>query len=341
MGNLRNLKKFTTIYCKARIMTNSRESRTSSEAIRSLLWFDMVLCNTCQISDARYNCPGCNLASCSLQCSQSHKSKMGCTGKRNPVNFIPRSKFDISSVNNDYNFLTSLERELDNAARRHSGNDHGRHINQVRSFVKRAKDVGEVSVLLAPRGMKRAKMNKSAWMPKKNQLSWTVEWRFGGSERKVSERVLHSTTLLDAVTFYLQKIGEHVASFQEVRPGDLYYLLRNEGLPDSQVTYAKLDVQKSLGEALRHRTVIEFPTIYVFTKVPPHIKLERQYEFAQPVTTKLATVNGPQSFPARDFISLGVDDDGEEETTTEVQEPVSLSSFGLPILDLDDLQVPE
>lgn len=305
----------------------------------------VTVCTTCHDAPARYRCPACPSNTCSLACSKSHKTTTPCSGQRNRVGFIPRSKFDDASINNDYNFLTALERDLDNAARLSTENVGGRQGNQVRSFVKRAQDVGEVTVLMAPRGMKRSRMNKSTWVAKKAQLSWTVEWLFDGALRKVSDRVLDSTTIRDAVSFYKNKVGETEDAFKDKPLQDLVFLIRNEGVGSAQVSYARLDIDKSVGEALRHRTVVEFPTIHVYVNVPETIRLERQYAFVQPVATKLdKVIDVVPSTTGNDFISFGAEEDeSEEEKSVEEEVPATTqntSLFGLPVLNLDELRVP-
>lgn len=292
-------------------------------------------CDVCTEPEAKYKCPGCTVSTCSLACSKEHKAKTSCTGQRNRVGFIPRSKFDETSVNNDYNFLTALERDLDNAARLNEHNPGGRNANQARAFVKRAQDVGQVTVILAPRGMKRSKMNKSAWVPKKGEISWTVEWLFDGTVRKVSDRVLESTMLRDAIAFYMGKMKETEASFQQIEIQDLFFLLKNESQRGSQPVYSRLDIEKSLAEALRFRTIVEFPTIHIYTQLPEGLKLERGYDLVQPVTTTLMTEHSRPNVvtPGNDFISFANDSDEEPAKAP-------LSTFGLPVLDFDDLEVP-
>lgn len=297
-----------------------------------------AVCESCKEAPPRYKCPGCEISTCSLQCSKSHKSISGCTGKRDLVAFIPRSKFNDATINNDYNFLTALERNLDNAARKGSENLGGRHLNQVRAFVKRAKDVGEVTVHMAPQGLQRSKMNTSAWIPKKNQLSWTVEWLFDGVERRVSQRVLQSTTLRDAIEHIVQKLPEQL-THHGVTTDKLHFLLKDEGSRTLLNTYARFDGRVTLGEALRHRSVIEFPTIHCYTELPEHIKLEREYVFAHPQSVKLPATGDIMLPTGSDFIPLGAGDESPEGSAERLSNKAEVV-LGLPILNLDELEVP-
>ncbi|CCG83863.1 protein of unknown function [Taphrina deformans PYCC 5710] len=317
------------------------------------------LCTTCREHPAKYKCPACVSHTCSLTCSKRHKLSTNCSGKRNQTTFIPRSKFDDASINNDYNFLTTLERDLDNASRLNNDSPVGRNFNQVKGFVKRAHDVGEVTVKLAPRGMKRARTNKSSWVAKKSQLSWTVEWLFEGSVRKVSDRVFDSVSIAEAVSFYKGRVADELDSFRAAPIESLHFLMKDEDITGSQPTYAVLEPHQTIGEALRHRTIIEYPTILVYVTIPPHVKLERQYGYAQPTAesisaaTQTAQAADGENNTGGDFIAFNLDNDDDDDEDGQAEEVEVISAIasgprkdaqaslsGLPVVDFDDLEVP-
>ena len=45
------------------------------------------VCGACENSRAKYTCPKCKFASCSLKCVQQHKQESGCDGIRNKTNY--------------------------------------------------------------------------------------------------------------------------------------------------------------------------------------------------------------------------------------------------------------
>lgn len=379
----------------------------------------MSLCTTCGTAQGRYKCPACLCLTCSLACNKTHKSAARCSGKRDRTSFIPRSKFDDASINDDYNFLTTLERDLDNAARlsRQDGattsNDSspryhhqhysatagsGRDQSRARSFVKRAKDVGEVTVLLAPRGMKRSRSNKSSWVPKRRGLTWTVEWVFhldsasggGGGDgdkddkevvRRTSDRVPDETTLLEAVGPSYRKLHpNHATSPGDTTPAPPVFLIRNEAVGGVQqgpggvgATFAVLDGRLTLGEALRHRTVIEFPTLHVHARLPTDGTLEpRSTVPVAPVA--VVNVEDPVQVQGKergtmdpgeegnhaagdgngggDYIPFNLEEEEDEEEeeagderaddgqAEDDHDDARASSFNLPPVNLDDLEVP-
>lgn len=236
---------------------------------------------------------------------------------------------------------------MDNAARHHGALPSARNHGQVKAFVARAKNVGEVTVQLAPRGMKRARSNNSNWISKKGQISWTVEWLFNGSISKIQHRVLDSTTIQQAVTYHLRKIEDQDEAFKGLAMEELHFLIKDEGSGLRDPVFAKVDVSKSLGEVLRHRTVIEYPTLHVYTEIPKHVKLEQEYVYVQPAVESLNTKGAqstlpPQHSAGNDFISfnVGEEDEMNEKTTGDEITRTAGRPFDLPVIDFDDLEVP-
>jgi hypothetical protein len=49
----------------------------------------MGMCSRCdKEAAARYRCPGCEVVTCSLACTNEHKAALGCTGKRARTAFV-------------------------------------------------------------------------------------------------------------------------------------------------------------------------------------------------------------------------------------------------------------
>ena len=55
--------------------------------------FRLGRCQTCQVNDGKYRCPGCEFVSCSLDCVKMHKKEKSCDGVRNKSKFVPINKF--------------------------------------------------------------------------------------------------------------------------------------------------------------------------------------------------------------------------------------------------------
>lgn len=275
-----------------------------------------VICSICRLHEHKYKCPACLIVSCSADCTKQHKLQSGCTGKRKRSAFVARSKFDDTTINNDYNFLTDLERGLDNAARHSSSIQHGRPKGQVNSFVKRAMDIGGITVLAAPRGLTRAKLNKSHYINKNACILWTVEFYLEDMQRIV-DRVQDTSTLYEAVRPLL-KFKE---TLQDRDPVSLTYLTKNMAASGDQVIYTKLDGTKTLRELLRFTTVVEFPTIWIYRNVPKNMQTERRHAYED-----LKALRQADTSTGNDFIPFALSDSSSYESTSDSDSDSSDSS---------------
>ncbi|KAJ5945654.1 hypothetical protein N7454_002493 [Penicillium verhagenii] len=163
------------------------------------------LCSICHVNPPKYRCPRCSTRTCSLPCTRRHKLWSQCSGVRDPAAYLKRSELATDSAfDRDFNFITGVERSLERADRevenrgidlargqipadgdgedlQDSGPGRKRKIPQQglvkgeAGFLRRA-EAGAVTVIRAPRGMTRNKLNNSRWHPKHKCLSWSVEW---------------------------------------------------------------------------------------------------------------------------------------------------------------------
>ncbi|KAL4935095.1 hypothetical protein BDV06DRAFT_234700 [Aspergillus oleicola] len=168
------------------------------------------LCAICHLNPPKYRCPRCSLRSCSLACTKKHKTWSQCSGVRDPGAYVRRAELATESAfDRDFNFITGIERGIERAGRDvenrgvdfsrgvvgldREGSEGGEGIGGKRKrgnqdigfgqglakgeagFLRRAQEAG-VSVIKAPRGMSRAKMNGSRWLAKQKCLQWTVEF---------------------------------------------------------------------------------------------------------------------------------------------------------------------
>ncbi len=286
-----------------------------------------MTCHVCRKELAKYKCPGCDWQTCSFECSKRHKEGKLCSGLRNPVAYVRRKDFSSSVLDNDYNFLVRVERDLDNAAKSNKRDSNLAGHNAVRPFVKRAKDVGEVTVLSAPKGLKRAKSNKSNWVGKKQCLSWTVEWIFEDEFRAISDRILDASTLEEAVRPHFEAIQKSKPEYKGKEIVDLNFLMKSEGTAANRTVYAKIEPLLSLSENLRHRTVVEFPTIHIYINIPSSVRLEQE----------------PWTAPPYEAVHTG--DMAATKVTMVTQSNMNItprfiektSSTALPVLDLSDI----
>ena len=150
----------------------------------------------CAVCDAgvpaKYRCPACSVASCSLACSKRHKISAndgaGCTGKRDRAAFKDIRDFTDADVVSDYRFLEEALLEKDRAKRwrpQHgSGSDAAVRSDRapapaksVALVVQKAEARG-VRLRRMPDGMTRRVANTTHYDRRRDLMRWRVEWLF-------------------------------------------------------------------------------------------------------------------------------------------------------------------
>ncbi|KAG0149860.1 hypothetical protein CROQUDRAFT_653156 [Cronartium quercuum f. sp. fusiforme G11] len=127
----------------------------------------LTLCLECTLKPSIYTCPACSIRTCSLACSNQHKLRVPCAGKRNRVEAIPMNKYSWGSLMQDYTYLEDVNRVLVDARRSEKSCSSGLNLSNLEDpkilnrrdrLVKKAASEGVRLVLMAE-GMSRRKMN--------------------------------------------------------------------------------------------------------------------------------------------------------------------------------------
>ncbi|KAL8802970.1 MAG: hypothetical protein Q9182_003458 [Xanthomendoza sp. 2 TL-2023] len=155
------------------------------------------LCMICHIHPYKYCCPRCSSRTCSLTCIKRHKQWASCNGIRDPAAYLkPRELATPKGIDHDYNYLTSIERQLDNAERNadsrgillYSDNQKKLH-HPVKGEVPLENAIKQCRVVIdrAPKGMSRHKQNETHWDRRAKRIIWTVEWVHKDGSREVGK----------------------------------------------------------------------------------------------------------------------------------------------------------
>ena len=139
----------------------------------------------------KYTCPRCGIHTCSLPCVKRHKSWAQCSGIRDPAAYRRRADLATpTSVDQDFNFITSVERSLQRA----NDSTSSKGFDLVPSGIQRDRktrfdqEIEErgINLIKAPKGLSRNKQNKSFWGGDKKGLMWTTEWIHYDGRKKIA-----------------------------------------------------------------------------------------------------------------------------------------------------------
>ncbi|WPH04470.1 Hypothetical protein R9X50_00736100 [Acrodontium crateriforme] len=164
------------------------------------------LCSICYTEPPKYKCPRCKTQTCSLPCYKKHQQRASCSGKRDPAAYLKKSEWATpSGIDQDYNYLKSVERTIDHAGQDASARGIGvsasvsKNVARGRrpeSMLQRYLQENRITVERAPVGMSRQKANLTR-PTKRNHVVWTVEWIDVDGSRTVQNDCLESASMLE------------------------------------------------------------------------------------------------------------------------------------------------
>ncbi|CAL1700908.1 unnamed protein product [Somion occarium] len=166
------------------------------------------ICAICTKTAAVYTCPRCSTRTCSLACSQTHKTQgEGCSGVRNKAAYVPMNQYGYMALMDDYVFLEDVGRKVGDWGKeivqggytsttdgnRGRGRDlrgrgrgrgretaivHGNPIRNKRDTLKMELDFRDIEMDMLPVGMERRTLNQSTWDFKNKTALLTIEFIF-------------------------------------------------------------------------------------------------------------------------------------------------------------------
>ncbi|XP_053326333.1 box C/D snoRNA protein 1 [Spea bombifrons] len=227
-------------------------------------------CEICGGEEAKYRCPGCLKYSCSLPCVKKHKTDAGCSGVRDKTMFVPLNKFNEINLLSDYRFLEDAGRVSESAARdrllpRQTSN---KYLNFMKN---RARKQG-IDLKILPIGFTKRRANSTFFHKKEQRFYWHLKLQFPQSQAEYTEKRIPDNKKLEEI---LQKYIDPEASDAVIRQRLRVYTSSSSGVKVFMVLeqkgpgldrFSELDLNKSLLENLRNKTVIEYPTLRVLLK---------------------------------------------------------------------------
>lgn len=125
---------------------------------------------------------------------KKHKARAQCSGERNPAEYRRRAELATpTSIDQDFNFITNVERSIaradDDATNRGISLAPARQLKRhdARPKWEIEADERRITIIKAPKGLTRAKQNKTHWVSRQKCISWTVEWVLSDNERVIAQ----------------------------------------------------------------------------------------------------------------------------------------------------------
>ncbi|PJF16751.1 Box c d snorna protein 1 [Paramicrosporidium saccamoebae] len=233
-------------------------------------------CQLCEKGLAKYRCPGCDMKTCSFICVRDHKTVSGCTGKRSRagLTYLPVSQLTPEVLLDDYWLLeeaTQSNKMLSRVLPR------SRPRNQY--LVKQCA-LRNTCLSLMPAGMKRAKQNRTSLNGE--TITWTVEWIVleGVEDHPATMKIDDLRPFITKTTYSQCSENEtllhsYSRTFQNSdAAANITLLLKQEADKDLSISPVDISPTRRLWPVhspnttwqllLANRTIVEFPTIYIY-----------------------------------------------------------------------------
>ncbi|XP_067301500.1 box C/D snoRNA protein 1 isoform X2 [Pseudorasbora parva] len=293
----------------------------------------LASCDVCETEEAKYRCPSCMKHTCSLACVKRHKMLSGCCGVRDKTAFVPLAEFSEINLLSDYRFLEDTARLREQSHRDSVLLSSRRHPKESMWMIRKAKAV-KVTLKLLPKMFSKHRENRTVFRSAEGRFHWHLKIHFPQSNAVYSERFPDNKQLDQILTDYIhplesdpvkrQKLKVYVQSPQE----DIRVFLKAEQKQPKSLRYLELDLRKSLQENLMHKTIVEYPEVFVVLKqhsqeflahIPERSRISPDRPHSQTPVAKRSKV-----IPEDDELEDGELRSEEEEAEDEAESKVKL-----------------
>lgn len=235
------------------------------------------LCEECKKTEWKYKCPRCELRSCGLACVKAHKTRTGCSGKRDRTAFVPLAGFCDNVLVSDYNLLEEMLRQTESAKRARSTLALTKsEMHPAMKALQHETKMRDTTLVYWPHGMSKRKSNTTHFDRKLKCIFWRIEWTFEGTDvRVVNARVDENSTLKSLVAKHLESRADNLPMITELRHfcrreiTELKLYFQKEPCEGNKKVFYELDMEDSVRSQLAHKTVYEFPVIHVAISTDP------------------------------------------------------------------------
>lgn len=193
---------------------------------------------------------------------------------RDKTKFIPLKEMTDTDFMSDYCFLEECTRYVSDRKRDKikSYTSYNKRLPAMQFKLREAAKERGTKLKFLLHNFTRNASNSSCYNRGENIIHWRIEWIFPNAEslRIVDEKCSENDRLIDLAEKHLNQPSDVadsntkiLAFYQSRGIGGLTFLLKAEGVKKCKNRFFDLDVQKSLKENFKGRTLVEYPAIYV------------------------------------------------------------------------------
>ncbi|GAB0094899.1 box C/D snoRNA protein 1 [Sergentomyia squamirostris] len=225
-------------------------------------------CEVCQVEEAKYTCPKCEVKTCSLSCLQIHKKELECDGVRDKTRYIPIKKMTTMDYMSDYNFLEDCTRFV-HSKRPKLHADLPQFLHRLRDIARQR----NTHVQFLGKDFTRRKLNATFYDGKIRKIFWTVQWVFVNAENTefLEKKCCETDNVGKLLAPYIDPLHADASApaknmlehYRSRGFGGIKILLKAERIKNCGKRFYDMDLTKSLKENLSGKGIVEFPIFLV------------------------------------------------------------------------------
>ncbi|KAK7132878.1 hypothetical protein R3I93_019201 [Phoxinus phoxinus] len=328
------------------VMDNNSEAEDDRRGVKRKI--ALSSCDVCETEEAKYRCPSCKKHTCSLACVKQHKMESGCCGVRDKTTFVPLAEFNEINLLNDYRFLEDTARLSQQSNRDAVLLGSRRHPKEGMWMIRRAR-AAKVTLKFLPKMFSKHRENRTVFRRVEGRFHWHLKIHFPQSNAVYSERFPDDKLLDQILNEYIhpsesdpvkrQKLKLYVHSPHE----DITVFLKAEQTQHNSLRYIELDLKKSLQENLMHKTIVEYPEVFVVLKRHSQEFLAHVPErsgasvSSSPDTPRSEVAKRPKVVPEDEELEDGeLRSDQEEENTEDADGNLAEAESKVPVTHDED-----
>ena len=269
---------------KEKVEASSQNSESDSEK--------KILCEICKKEQYKYNCPKCQIKTCSVLCVKTHKKKYGCDGEKDKFKLVSKqADYNEQVFHRDVNFLNTAINEINTSNKKvynlteYTDNSQNKIFKTFKRILKKFRDINYYK---SPSIMECNKYNKSYSDTNTKKIFWTIKFNF------LDEKLFYITDkVFDGDETNIKNLVEYLNNNKETvdkKNVGILNIIKEEKWFDKYGFYLKMDLfslnyeekknyfnynkyyyslcdlDTNINQLLKGKNVYEFPEFYLIKK---------------------------------------------------------------------------
>ena len=251
-----------------------------------------ILCEICKKEQYKYNCPRCQMKTCSVSCVKTHKKKYGCDGEKDKFKLVSKqADYNEQVFHRDVNFLNTAINEINTSNKKvynlteYTDNSQNKIFKTFKRILKKFRDINYYK---SPSIMECNKYNKSYSDTNTKKIFWTIKFNFldeklfyitdkvfDGDETNIKNLIEYLNNNKESVDkknvgiLNIIKEEKWFDKYEFYLKMDLFSLNYEEKknyFNYNKYYYSLCDLDTNINQLLKGKNVYEFPEFYLIKK---------------------------------------------------------------------------